>query len=106
MAEEKPPTWFIATTLSMLIVTGAWTLASTIPFNTWLRIFSIATVTAANIGFLLALLACVLAYLKADGRITWRRIMVYAFTIGVLFLMTSIVTYAASVMTGFPFPSD
>jgi len=106
MAEEKPPTWFIATTLFMLVVSGAWTLASTFPFQTSLRVYSIAAVAVANISFLLALLACVLAYLRSNQRRTWRTIMIYSFTAGILFLMGSILIYAVGITAGFPAQSD
>lgn len=52
LAEEKPPTWFMMTTVFLLFVSGAWTVASTFPFP--LRAYSITAVTVANLNFLFA----------------------------------------------------
>jgi hypothetical protein len=96
VSEAKPPTWFIATTLFMLLISGAWTIASA---TSALRAYSLTAITVGNLGFLLALLSSALGYATGEARPVWKRIMIYSFAFGVVFLMASIVIFSVALLS-------
>ena len=96
MSEAKPPTWFIATTLFMLLISGAWTIASA---TSVLRVYALTAVTVGNLGFLLALLSSALGYASGEARPSWKRLMIYSFAFGIVSLMASIVIFSVDVLT-------
>jgi hypothetical protein len=97
VSEAKPPTWFIATTLFMLLISGAWTIASAFPSA--FRSYSLTAITVGNLGFLLALLSSALGYVRGEAKPVWKRIMIYSFAFGIIFLMASIIMFSVSVVT-------
>ena len=64
MGEEKPSVWIILVPILMLFVSGAWTLASLIPYVRWgaMRETMFYTVIISNISFLVSLLLSMLFY--------------------------------------------
>ena len=104
MSKEKPSIWLILVSLLMLFVSGAWTLATITPF--WItkdmRTVMLITVTAANVSFLVTLLTAMLLYMDVNARESLRRIMKYAFVIGILVLIISIILFSASYLIAPP----
>jgi hypothetical protein len=100
MSEEKPSVWIVLVSLLMLFVSGAWTLASFIPYVRFkaLRELMFYAVTFSNISFLGSLLLSMRFYLEVGEKETNKRRMVLAFSIGVLTLIVSIVVFAASII--------
>jgi hypothetical protein len=64
LAEEKPSIWIVLVSLLMLFVSGAWTLASIMPFGTQktIRPLMLVTSTISNVAFLLTLLSAMILY--------------------------------------------
>jgi peptidoglycan/LPS O-acetylase OafA/YrhL len=105
MSEDKPSVWIVLVPLLMLFVSGAWTLASFIPYVRFraLRELMFYAVTFSNISFLVSLLLSMRFYLEVGEKKTNKRRLVLAFSIGVLALIVSIVVFAASVVMQPPF---
>ncbi|MCW4019736.1 MAG: hypothetical protein NWF14_00685 [Candidatus Bathyarchaeota archaeon] len=98
MSEQKTSVWLILVSLLMLFVSGAWTLVSILPFGIFkaVRSFMLITVTTANISFLITLLAAMLLYSDVGERENLKKIMIFAFSIGIFALIVSIVLFSAS----------
>ncbi len=104
MSRELTPHSFIVITLVMLFISGCWTLASAIPFpiNYELRVGMIATVAISNVSFLLSLLTSVLSYSGMGQERRMKRIIVTAFSIGVIALVISITFFSISYLISRP----
>jgi hypothetical protein len=108
LAEEKPSIWIVLVSLLMLFVSGAWTLASIMPFGTQKTIgpLMLVTSTISNVAFLLTLLSAVILYSNMGPRQRLTKIMVYTFSIGVFALIISIILFSTSLLLAPPFRSD
>lgn len=104
MNEEKPSVWLILVSLLMLFVSGAWTLATITPFviSKTVRTLMLISVTTANVCFLGTLLAAMLLYSYIGARESLRKVMVFAFSIGIFALIVSIILFSASFLTSPP----
>jgi tetrahydromethanopterin S-methyltransferase subunit C len=91
--------------LFMLFISGAWTLASLIPYVRWgaMRETMFYTVIISNISFLVSLLLSMLFYLEVGEKETHKRTMVLAFSIGIIALIISIVVFTVSFVMQPPF---
>ena len=100
MSEEKPSVWIVLVSLLMLFVSGAWTLASFLPFPSGgygsPRSLMFYVTMASNISFLISLLVSMLLYLGIGSREGMRWIMIFAFSMGILALISSIILFTAS----------
>lgn len=98
MSEEKPSVWLVLVSLLMLFVSGAWTLATITPFwiSETVRSLMLITVTAANVSFLLTVLAAMLLYSDVGAEERLRKTMVVAFSVGIFALIVAIVLFSAS----------
>jgi hypothetical protein len=101
MSEERIPSRMVLITLVMIFISGCWTVATLTPFpmKSNFRPYSIATITTANIAFLLSLLTSTLSYAKIGDQTKMKRITVYLFNIGIVFLIASIILFSASYIT-------
>jgi hypothetical protein len=108
VAEEKPSIWIILISLLMLFVSGAWTIASIIPFGMQKTIgpIMLVTSTVSNVAFLLTLLSAMILYSNMGPRQGLRKIMVYTFSIGIFALIISIILFSISLLLAPPFRSD
>ncbi|UCH56884.1 MAG: hypothetical protein JSV18_05945 [Candidatus Bathyarchaeota archaeon] len=98
MGEEKSSVWIILVSILMLFVSGAWTLATIMPFvpHKGLRSATLTMVTIANVSFLASLLASMLLYSQVGERGQMRSVMIASFSIGILALAVSIVIYSST----------
>jgi hypothetical protein len=97
MSNEKPSVWLIIVSLLMLFVSGAWTVASILPFVPKdVRASMRITVTAANVSFLLTLLAAMLLYLEVGPKQNLKKAMMLTFSIGIITLIISVILFTAS----------
>ena len=105
MSQEKPSVLIVLVPLLMLFISGAWTLASLIPYVRWgaMRETMFYTVIISNISFLVSLLLSMLFYLEMGEKETHKRRMVLAFSIGIIALIISIVVFTASFVMQPPF---
>lgn len=100
MSGEKPSVWPVIVSLLMLFVSGAWTMASFIPYGRpgALRPLMFYVVTASNVFFLASLLFAMLLYLEIETRLGSKRIMALAFSIGIVALIVSVVLFSTSLI--------
>jgi len=98
MSKEKPSIWLVLISLFMLFVSGAWTVASIMPFmiSKTIRSIMIVTVSASNVSFLATLLAAMLQYSGYRKDKNMKKMMVYSFAAGIIALMISIILFSTS----------
>jgi len=103
MSEDKPSPWLVIISPLMLFVSGAWTLASIMPFwfSPQVRTYMLLTVTAANISFLITLLLAMFIHTEAKSAKQLRRLMLYSFTIGIVTLSIVIILFTTSYLIGY-----
>jgi len=109
MSGERPSVWPVIVSLLMLFVSGAWTMASFIPYGRpgALRPLMFYVVTASNVSFLVSLLFAMLLYLEIETRLGSKRAMALAFSVGIVALIVSVVLFSASfIMTPTPYYPD
>jgi len=106
--EQKPPVWIMIVSLLMLLISSAWTMAAvfSVSINRTLASIMLATATASNISFLLAMLTAILLYsgLEKGGRL--RLIMVSLFAIGIVSLVYTVVLFLLAFLTRYPLLPD
>jgi hypothetical protein len=106
--EQKPPVWIMIVSLLMLLISSAWTMAAvfSVSINRTLASIMLATATASNISFLLAMLTAILLYsgLEKGGR--FRLIMVSLFAIGIVSLVYTVVLFLLAFLTRYPLLPD
>lgn len=73
MSEEKPSVWIVLVSLLMLFISGAWTLASLIPYvrHGAMRETMFCTTTVSNISFLISTLLSMLFYYRGGPETQW-----------------------------------
>ncbi len=94
----------VVITLTMLFVSGAWTIAATmsVNMNETLGSIMLATATASNVSFLLTMLVAILLYsgLEKGGRL--RVIMVCLFAVGIVSLVYTVVLFLLAFLARYP----
>jgi len=104
MVEQKPSVWLVLMSLLMLFVSGAWTLASILPFgiSKGIRTVMLISATTADISFLVTLLAMMLLYSDVGAKENLKKTMILSFSIGIFALIVSIVLFSASFLIAPP----
>ncbi|MEM2598923.1 MAG: hypothetical protein QW796_04330 [Thermoproteota archaeon] len=108
MSEQKNPVWMVIIMLTMLFVSGAWTMAAimSVNMNKTLGSIMLATATASNVSFLLAMLAAILLYTGLEKGERLRVIMVCLFAIGIVSLVYTVVLFMLAFLTRYPVLPD
>ncbi|MBO3832226.1 MAG: hypothetical protein FGF51_02415 [Candidatus Brockarchaeota archaeon] len=104
MSEQKNPVWMVVITLTMLFVSGAWTIAAimSVNMNKTLGSIMLATATASNVSFLLAMLVAILLYSGLEKGERLRVIMVCLFAVGIVSLVYTVVLFLLAFLTRYP----
>lgn len=94
----------VVITLAMLFVSGAWTIAAitSVNMNKTLSPIMLATATASNVSFLLAMLTAILLYSGLEKGERLRVIMVCLFAIGIVSLIYTVVLFLLAFLTRYP----
>ncbi|MBO3753608.1 MAG: hypothetical protein FGF53_01815 [Candidatus Brockarchaeota archaeon] len=108
MSEQKNPVWMVVITLTMLFVSGAWTIAAimSVNMNKTLGSIMLATATASNVSFLLAMLVAILLYSGLEKGERLRVIMVCLFAVGIVSLVYTVVLFLLAFLTRYPVLPD
>lgn len=94
----------VVITLTMLFVSGAWTIAAimSVNMNKTLGSIMLATATASNVSFLLAMLVAILLYSGLEKGERLRVIMVCLFAVGIVSLVYTVVLFLLAFLTRYP----
>ncbi|MCX8183038.1 MAG: hypothetical protein N3F08_01255 [Crenarchaeota archaeon] len=108
MSEQKNPVWMVVITLTMLFISGAWTIAAvmSVNMNKTLGSIMLATATASNVSFLLAMLTAILLYSGLEKGEKLRVIMVCLFAVGIVSLVYTVVLFLFAFLTRYPLMPD
>jgi hypothetical protein len=110
MEKDRPLTWFAIVNLALLFISGCWMIGS-LMVTSWKSSLGFArplllTGTAlANISFLASMLASILGAANIIKETPARRVTVYVFTVGILLLIISIITFCWIVVSTSPYSS-
>lgn len=98
----------VVITLTMLFVSGAWTIAAimSVNMNKTLGSIMLATATASNVSFLLAMLVAILLYSGLEKGERLRVIMVCLFAVGIVSLVYTVVLFLLAFLTRYPVLPD
>lgn len=94
----------VVITLTMLFVSGAWTIAATmsVNMNETLGSIMLATATASNVSFLLTMLVAILLYSGLEKGERLRVIMVCLFAVGIVSLVYTAVLFLLAFLARYP----
>ncbi len=98
----------VVITLTMLFVSGAWTIAAimSVNMNKTLGSIMLSTATASNVSFLLAMLVAILLYSGLEKGERLRVIMVCLFAVGIVSLVYTVVLFLLAFLTRYPVLPD
>ncbi|TEU06387.1 hypothetical protein E3I90_02250 [Candidatus Bathyarchaeota archaeon] len=94
LKKEKPLTWFVIVNLALLFISGCWMVGS-LMVTSW----------KSSLGFARPLLLTSTALANIAKEDPARRVTVYAFTVGILFLMVSMIIFCWIVVSTSPYYS-
>lgn len=110
LEKGKPLTWFVIVNLALLFISGCWMVGS-LMVTSWksslgfARPMLLTSTALANISFLASMLTSILGTANIVKEDPARRVTVYAFTIGILLLIVSMIIFCWIVVATSPYYS-